>query len=53
MAGRIVCITGGYGNLGRCFARTFARAGDTVVLTGRDGQRLHAAADELAMTASV
>lgn len=47
MSGRIVCITGGYGNLGRCFARAFQAAGDSVILSGRDEQRLAAAAAEL------
>jgi 3-oxoacyl-[acyl-carrier protein] reductase len=47
MSERVVVITGGYGRLGRCFARTFLAAGDHVVLTGRDPERLAAAAEEL------
>jgi len=47
MTDRIIVITGGYGRLGRCFARAFVAAGDHVVLTGRDTDKLAAAATEL------
>jgi len=47
MSGRVVVITGGYGKLGRCFARAFRAADDEVVLTGRDARRLAASAEEL------
>lgn len=48
---RIVLITGGYGNLGLCFAKTFITAGGRVILTGRDADRLGLASDELGCVA--
>lgn len=48
---RVVLITGGYGHLGQCFARTFIAAGDRVILTGRDTGRLASATAELGCAA--
>ncbi|WP_238018919.1 SDR family oxidoreductase [Dactylosporangium sp. AC04546] len=45
--GRIVLVTGGGTGIGRAVAARFRAAGDTVVITGRDGDRLTAAAAEL------
>jgi len=36
MSGKIICITGGYGRLGKEFGKAFKASGDKVVLTGRD-----------------
>jgi 3-oxoacyl-[acyl-carrier protein] reductase len=44
---RVVLVTGGYGNLGQCFAKTFRDAGDRVIITGRDSKRLEKVATEL------
>ena len=43
MAGRIVMITGAAGNLGGAVARAFAKAGDTLVLVGRNQESLEQA----------
>ena len=48
---RTVLVTGGYGNLGQCFAKTFIAAGDRVILTGRDTERLASATAELGCSA--
>lgn len=44
---RVVLITGGYGNLGQCFAKAFIAAGDTVIITGRKSDQLENAAKKL------
>ncbi|TVR12388.1 MAG: SDR family oxidoreductase, partial [Planctomycetota bacterium] len=44
---RTIVITGAYGRLGRCFATAFIAAGDQVILTGRNAERLHSATSEL------
>jgi 3-oxoacyl-[acyl-carrier protein] reductase len=41
---RIVLVTGGNNGLGKAVAARFAAAGDTVVITGRNAERLAAAA---------
>ena len=41
---RKVLVTGGSGGIGRVVAARFSRAGDEVVITGRDGDRLAATA---------
>jgi NAD(P)-dependent dehydrogenase (short-subunit alcohol dehydrogenase family) len=46
-AQRTAVITGGGRGIGLAMARTFVRAGYSVVITGRDGQRLEKAATEL------
>jgi NAD(P)-dependent dehydrogenase (short-subunit alcohol dehydrogenase family) len=43
MAGRIVMITGAAGNLGGAVAEAFARAGDALVLVGRNAESLEQA----------
>ncbi|RFS81632.1 SDR family oxidoreductase [Actinomadura spongiicola] len=45
--GRTVLITGGAGGIGRALAHTFARAGATVVLAGRDATALADAVKEV------
>ena len=52
MADKVVCITGGYGRLGRDLAAAFRDEGDEVVITGRDPEKLRAAADELGVAYS-
>lgn len=47
VAGRIVLITGSSSGIGFALARGFADAGATVVLNGRDGAKLDAAAARL------
>ena len=42
-----VCVTGGYGSLGREIAKAFIENGDQVLLTGRNETRLNAVATEL------
>ena len=44
---RKVLVTGGSSGIGRAVAVRFRKAGDTVVITGRDGERLADAAREL------
>ncbi|EWM17511.1 SDR family NAD(P)-dependent oxidoreductase [Kutzneria sp. 744] len=44
---RKVLVTGGSGGIGKAVAARFRRAGDTVVITGRDGARLAATAKEI------
>ncbi len=44
---RTVLVTGGSGGIGRAIAARFAAAGERVVITGRDQDRLKAAAAEL------
>ena len=44
---RKVLVTGGGNGIGRAVAARFRKAGDTVVITGRDGERLAEAAREL------
>ncbi|GAA3435326.1 SDR family NAD(P)-dependent oxidoreductase [Kutzneria kofuensis] len=44
---RKVLVTGGSGGIGKAVAARFRRAGDTVVITGRDGARLAVAAKEI------
>jgi NAD(P)-dependent dehydrogenase (short-subunit alcohol dehydrogenase family) len=46
MSKGVVLITGGYGRLGREFARAFTEDGWSVLLTGRDRDKLQAAASE-------
>ena len=48
-----VCVTGGYGSLGRNIARAFIDNGDQVLLTGRNEKRLNAVAAELKCDAFV
>ncbi|WP_435583065.1 SDR family NAD(P)-dependent oxidoreductase [Amycolatopsis thermoflava] len=45
--GRIVLVTGGGNGIGRAVAARFRAAGDTVVVTGRNGERLARAAAEI------
>jgi NAD(P)-dependent dehydrogenase (short-subunit alcohol dehydrogenase family) len=45
--GKVAVITGGGRGIGLAMARTFARNGYAVVITGRDSQRLRNAASEL------
>lgn len=45
--GKVAVITGGGRGIGRTMARTFARNGYAVVITGRDSQRLQDAVSEL------
>jgi 3-oxoacyl-[acyl-carrier protein] reductase len=45
--GKVVVITGGGTGIGLAMARTFARNGYAVVITGRDAKRLQDAANEL------
>lgn len=45
--GKVAVITGGGRGIGLAMARTFARNGYAVVITGRDSQRLHDAASGL------
>ena len=46
-SGKVAIITGGSRGIGLAMARTFARRGYAVVITGRDGNRLQDAASEL------
>jgi NAD(P)-dependent dehydrogenase (short-subunit alcohol dehydrogenase family) len=46
MSKGVVLITGGYGRLGLEFARAFTKDGWSVLLTGRDPDKLRAAASE-------
>ncbi|GHD42433.1 SDR family NAD(P)-dependent oxidoreductase [Streptomyces galbus] len=46
-SGRIVLITGGSNGIGLATAAAFARAGATVVITGRDQERLDKAAGQM------
>lgn len=48
LAGKVVLVTGGTGNLGSAFARAMAVAGADVVITGRTPSRLEATARALA-----
>ncbi|WP_194837238.1 SDR family NAD(P)-dependent oxidoreductase [Nocardia sp. XZ_19_369] len=50
---RNIVVTGGATGIGRAIARTFAAEGDTVVITGRRAEPLHATAAELGATAYV
>ena len=47
-AGQVVVITGGGSGIGRCTAHELATLGATVVLVGRNADKLRAAADEIA-----
>jgi NAD(P)-dependent dehydrogenase (short-subunit alcohol dehydrogenase family) len=44
---KIAVVTGGGSGIGLAMAHTFAASGYSVVITGRDGQRLHKAAAQL------
>lgn len=44
----VAIVTGASGGIGRAIAEALGRAGHTVVISGRDGGRLAAAADDLA-----
>lgn len=44
---KVAVITGGSRGIGRAMARTFARSGYAVIITGRDAKRLQSAAGEL------
>lgn len=44
---RIVLVTGGGNGLGKAVASRFLACGDTVIITGRDGERLAATAAEI------
>jgi len=46
-SGKLAVITGGSRGIGLAMARTFARSGYQVVITGRDSKRLRDAANEL------
>lgn len=51
--GRNIVVTGGATGIGRAIAQIFAANGDTVVITGRRPEPLHATAAELGVTAQV
>lgn len=47
-AGQLVWVTGGGSGIGRCVAHELAALGANVVLSGRDGDKLEAVAQEIA-----
>jgi len=47
MAGKVVVVTGGTGGIGKATASGLAALGAHVAITGRDGERAHAAAREI------
>ena len=47
-AGRVVIVTGGGSGIGRCTAHELASLGATVVLVGRNADKLRATVDEIA-----
>ncbi|WP_405163272.1 SDR family oxidoreductase [Nocardia sp. NBC_01499] len=51
--GRNIVVTGGATGIGRAIARIFAAKGDSVVITGRRAEPLHATAEEIGATARV
>ena len=52
-AGRVVMVTGGGSGIGRCTAHELARLGATVVLVGRNEDKLRATADEIAQDGGI
>ena len=50
---RIICVTGGYGQLGKEIVKAFKTNGDKVLITGRDKTKLHSMANELSCDAFV
>lgn len=53
LAGKVALITGGAGNIGEVITRRYLEEGATVVITGRNEQKLHAYRDGLVREAGV
>lgn len=47
MAGKVIVITGANGGLGRAMSGRFAQDGETVIMLGRNAEKIGAAADEV------